>query len=329
MNNSEIIIYSTEDGLTKIQTRLENETVWLTQAQMAELFGKDRTVITKHVNNIFEEGELEEKSNVQNLHIANSDKPVKFYNLDVIISVGYRVKSLQGTKFRQWATARLREYIVKGFTMNDEMLKQAGGGNYFEELLARIRDIRSSEKVFWRKVLDIYATSIDYDAKAESSTLFFQTVQNKMHWAAHGHTAAEIIYERIDAEKLNLGLTNFKGTKPTKQETEIAKNYLNEEELNILNRMVTAYLDLAEIQALNRTPMYMSMWIEKLDEFIKITGNDILKHSGTISHQQAIDKAHQQYNKYKSATENDLSEVEKHFINHLEKETKKLSLTKK
>jgi hypothetical protein len=238
MNNSEIIIYSTEDGLTKIQTRLENETVWLTQAQMAELFGKDRTVITKHVNNIFEEGELEEKSNVQNLHIANSDKPVKFYNLDVIISVGYRVKSLQGTKFRQWATARLREYIVKGFTMNDEMLKQAGGGNYFEELLARIRDIRSSEKVFWRKVLDIYATSIDYDAKAESSTLFFRKVQNKMHWAAHGHTAAEIIYERIDAEKLNLGLTNFKGTKPTKQETEIAKNYLNEEELNILNRMV-------------------------------------------------------------------------------------------
>jgi hypothetical protein len=212
MNNSEIIIYSTVDGLTKIQTRLENETVWLTQAQMAELFGKDRTVITKHVNNIFEEGELEEKSNVQNLHIANSDKPVKFYNLDVIISVGYRVKSLQGTKFRQWATARLREYIVKGFTMNDEMLKQAGGGNYFEELLARIRDIRSSEKVFWRKVLDIYATSIDYDAKAESSTLFFQTVQNKMHWAAHGHTAAEIIYERIDAEKLNLGLTNFKGS---------------------------------------------------------------------------------------------------------------------
>jgi hypothetical protein len=324
-NKSEIIIFETENGLTKIQTRLENETVWLTQAQMAELFGKDRTVITKHINNVFEENELEEKSNVQNLHIANSDKPVKFYNLDVIISVGYRVKSHQGIKFRQWATARLREYIVKGFTMNDEMLKQAGGSNYFEELLARIRDIRSSEKVFWRKVLDIYATSIDYDPKAESSTLFFQTIQNKMHWAAHGHTAAEIIYQRINAQKSNLGLTNFKGSKPTKQETEIAKNYLNEEELNILNRMVTAYLDLAEIQALNQKPMYMKTWIEKLDEFINITGNDILKHSGTISHQQAINKANEEYEKYKEQTKNELSQAEKHFIANIENTAKKLN----
>jgi hypothetical protein len=223
MGKSEIIIYSSEDGLIKIQTRLENETVWLTQAQMAILFGKDRTVITKHITNIFKENELDKKSNVQNLHIANSDKPVKIYNLDVIISVGYRVKSLQGTKFRQWATARLREYIVKGFTMNDELLKQAGGGNYFEELLSRIRDIRSSEKVFWRKVLDIYATNIDYNPKSESSLLFFQIIQNKMHWAAHGNTTAEIVYKRIDATKPNLGLTNFKGNKPTKQETEIAK----------------------------------------------------------------------------------------------------------
>jgi hypothetical protein len=316
MEEGKIIIYQTEDGNTKIETRLENETVWLTQAQMAELFGKDRTVITKHINNIFEEGELDQKSNVQNLHIANSDKPVKFYNLDVIISVGYRVKSHQGTKFRQWATARLREYIVKGFTMNDDMLKQAGGGKYFEELLARIRDIRSSEKVFWRKVLDIYATSIDYDPKAESTVLFFQTVQNKMHWAAHGHTAAEIIYQRIDTLKPNLGLTNFKGTKPTKQETEIAKNYLNEEELNILNRIVNAYLDLAEIQALNRRPMYMSMWIEKLDEFINITGNEILQHSGIISHQKAIDKAAAEY-------------VEKHFIANIESTAKKLDTKKK
>ena len=223
MNNSEIIIYSTDDGLTKIQTRLENDTVWLSQAQMAELFGKERSVITKHINNIFAENELEEKSNVQILHITNSNKPVKYYNLDIIISVGYRVKSIQGTRFRQWATARLKEYIVKGFTMNDEMLKQVSGGNYFEELLARIRDIRSSEKVFWRKVLDIYATSADYDPKSENSVLFFQTVQNKMHWAAHGHTTAEIIYQKIDSKKLNLGLTNFKGTKPTKQEIEIAK----------------------------------------------------------------------------------------------------------
>ncbi|TRX40779.1 virulence RhuM family protein [Flavobacterium restrictum] len=324
MSKSEIIIYNSEDGSVKIQTRLENETVWLTQAQMAILFGKDRTVITKHITNIFKENELDEKSNVQILHIANSDKPVKIYNLDVIISVGYRVKSLQGTKFRQWATARLREYIVKGFTMNDELLKQAGGGNYFEELLSRIRDIRSSEKVFWRKVLDIYATSIDYDPKSESSLLFFQIIQNKMHWAAHGNTAAEIVYKRIDATKPNLGLTNFKGNKPTKQEAEIAKNYLTAEELNILNRIVSAYLELAEIQALNRKPMYMKNWIEKLDEFIKISGNEILLHGGTISHQQAIDKAHNEYEKYNQQTLNDLSEAEKHFIQHLENDTKKL-----
>lgn len=332
MSNSEIIIYSTDDGLTKIQTRLENETVWLTQAQMAELFGKGRTTITEHIQNIFLEAELDENSVCRNFrHTADDGKmyDTKFYNLDVIISVGYRVKSHQGTKFRQWATARLREYIVKGFTMNDEMLKQAGGGNYFEELLARIRDIRSSEKVFWRKVLDIYATSIDYDPKSENSVLFFQTIQNKMHWAAHGHTAAEIIYQRINAQKENLGLTIFKGNKPTKQEAEIAKNYLNEEELNILNRMVTAYLDLADIQALNRKPMYMKNWIEKLDEFINITGNNILKHNGTISHQQAIDKAHSEYKKYKEQTKNELSEAEKHFISTIENTAKKLNLKKK
>ena len=243
MENNTILIYQAEDGKIKIETRLENETVWLTQEQMAQLFQRERSVITKHLKNIFEEQELDEKSNVQILHISGSDRPIKFYNLDVIISVGYRVKSLQGTRFRQWASTRLKEYLIKGFTMNDELLKQNGGGNYFEELLARIRDIRSSEKVFWRKVLDIYATSIDYDPKSESSILFFQTIQNKMHWAAHGHTAAEIIYHRIDATKPNLGLTTFKGKKPTQQETEIAKNYLNEDELNLLNRMVTAYLE--------------------------------------------------------------------------------------
>ncbi len=325
MENSTIIIYQTENGNTKIETRLENETVWLTQAKMSELFGKDRTVITKHINNIFEEQELDEKSNVQILHIANSDRPTKFYNLDVIISVGYRVKSHQGTKFRQWATARLREYIVKGFAMNDELLKQAGGGNYFEELLARIRDIRSSEKIFWRKVLDIYATSIDYDPKLEMSILFFQTVQNKMHWAAHGHTAAEIIYHRIDAKKENLGLTHIKGNKPTKQETEIAKNYLNEDELNLLNRMVTAYLELAELQALNRQPMYMKDWIQRLDDFVKMTGNNILQHAGTISHQQALKKANAEYEKYKELTKNELSEAEKHFVKQIETTAKKLN----
>ena len=248
MENTNIIIYQTEDGNTKIETRLENETVWLTIEQMSELFQKSRSTINEHILNVYEEKELDKEQSIRK--IGNSDfstKPTNYYNLDVIISVGYRVKSHQGTKFRQWATARLREYIVKGFAMNDDLLKQAGGGNYFEELLARIRDIRSSEKVFWRKVLDIYATSIDYDATADITIKFFQTVQNKMHWAAHGHTAAEIIFQRIDATKANLGLTHIKGSKPTKQETEIAKNYLNEEELNILNRMVTAYLVVPQI----------------------------------------------------------------------------------
>jgi hypothetical protein len=322
--SSEIIIYNTEDGQTKIQTRLENETVWLNQEQMAELFQRDRSVITKHIGNIFKEGELEEKSNVQNLHISGSDKPVKFYNLDVIISVGYRVKSHRGTQFRIWATQRLREYIVKGFAMNDELLKEAGGGNYFDELLARIRDIRSSEKVFWRKVLDIYATSIDYDGKAEESILFFKTVQNKMHWAAHGQTAAETIYKRIDANKPNLGLTNFKGEKPTKKETEVAKNYLNEKELDVLNRMVTAYLELAELQALNRKPMYMKDWINRLDDFLTMTGNDILTNAGSISHQKALDKAHKEYEKYREQIKNELSKAEKDFIKQIDSTAKKL-----
>lgn len=322
--NSEIIIYNTEDGQTKIQTRLENETVWLNQEQMAELFQRERSVITKHIGNIFKEGELEGKSNVQNLHISGSDKPVKYYNLDVIISVGYRVKSHIGTQFRIWATQRLREYIVKGFAMNDDLLKEAGGGNYFDELLARIRDIRSSEKVFWRKVLDIYATSIDYDGKAEESILFFKTVQNKMHWAAHGQTAAETIYKRIDANKPNLGLTNFKGEKPTKKETEVAKNYLNEKELDVLNRMVTAYLELAELQALNRKPMYMKDWINRLDDFLTMTGNDILTNAGSISHQKALDKAHKEYDKYKEQIKNELSKAEKDFIKQIDSTAKKL-----
>ncbi len=324
MNKSEILLYQTENGQTKIDVRLENETVWLSQSQMSELFQKERSVITKHINNLFSEKELDEKSNVQILHVSGSDRPVKFYNLDVIISVGYRVKSHQGTKFRQWATARLKEYIVKGFAMNDELLKQAGGGNYFDELLARIRDIRSSEKVFWRKVLDIYATSIDYDPSLEISVLFFKTVQNKMHWAAHGHTAAEIIYQRVDSAKANLGLNSLKGAKPSKQETEVAKNYLTEKELDILNRMVTAYLEVAEIQALNQIPMYMKDWAEQLDNFLKMTKKNILDHSGSISHKQALEKAHTEYEKYRKIKSNDISNVEKHFLNQIDETTKQL-----
>ena len=326
MENTKIIIYQTEDGNTKIETRLEDETVWLNIDQMAELFQKSRSTINEHILNIYEEKELDNELSMRKIGISDfSTKPTNYYNLDIIISVGYRVKSQQGTKFRQWATARLREYIVKGFTMNDDLLKQAGGGNYFEELLARIRDIRSSEKVFWRKVLDIYATSIDYDSTLEISIQFFQTVQNKMHWAAHGHTAAEIIYQRIDAKKPNLGLTHIKGSKPTKQETEIAKNYLNENELNVLNRMVTAYLELAELQALNRKPMYMKDWIERLDDFVRMTGNNILQNAGTVSHTQALKKANAEYEKHKEKTKNELSEGEKHFVKQIENTAKKLN----
>jgi len=337
MEDSKIIIYQTEEGNTKIETRLEDETVWLSQEQIATLFAKGRSTITEHIINIFKEGELDEnmvcrefRHTTQHGAIEGKvqEKSVKYYNLDLIISVGYRVKSHQGTKFRQWATARLKEYIVKGFTMNDDLLKQAGGGNYFEELLARIRDIRSSEKVFWRKVLDIYASSIDYDPMLEISVKFFQTVQNKMHWAAHGHTAAEVIYQRIDAKKTNLGLIHIKGSKPTKQETEIAKNYLNEDELNKLNRMVTAYLELAELQALNRTPMYMKDWIERLDDFVRMSGNNILQNSGTISHTQALQKANMEYEKYKEKMKNELSEAEKHFVKQIESTSKKINSKK-
>ncbi|MDP2112528.1 MAG: virulence RhuM family protein [Bacteroidota bacterium] len=322
--SSEILIYQTEDGKTKIQTRLEHETVWLTQEQIVVLFQRDQSVISRHINNVFKEGELVKESNMQKMHIANSDKPVLFYNLDVIISVGYRVKSHRGVQFRKWATTLIKEYLVKGFAMNDELLKEAGGGNYFDELLARIRDIRSSEKVFWRKVLDIFATSIDYDPSTEISMELFKTIQNKMHWAAHGHTAAEIIFERADAFKQHAGLTSFKGSKPTKQETEIAKNYLNEDELNILNRMVTAYLEVAEIQAMNRQVMYMKDWASRLDGFLSMTGKNILSHVGSISHEVAIEKAHSEYNKYKERIKNELTNVEKDFIKQIDSTAKQL-----
>ncbi|WP_298119020.1 virulence RhuM family protein [Flavobacterium sp.] len=326
-NQSTILIYQTEDGVTKIETRLLDETVWLTQAQLGELFQKSKSTISEHLKNIFSEGELNENGVVRNFRTTASDGKnyeTLFYNLDVIISVGYRVKSHRGTQFRIWATQRLKEYLVKGFAMNDDLLKQVGGGNYFDELLARIRDIRSSEKVFWRKILDIYSTSIDYNPTIETSQNFFKTIQNKMHWATHGNTAAEIIYKRIDATKPNLGLTNFKGEKPTLQETEVAKNYLNEKELNLLNRIVTAYLEFAELQALNQKPMYMNDWIERLDDFLKMSGQEILDHFGTISHEKALEKAKLEYDKFKESTKNELSKVEKDFINQIENTSKKL-----
>lgn len=329
---SNLLIYQSEDGVTRIETRLEGETVWLTQAQLCELFQKSKATISEHIKHVFEEGELEEISVVRKFRTTATDGKnyeMTYYNLDVIISVGYRVKSHQGTKFRQWATARLREYIVKGFTMNDELLKQAGGGNYFDELLARIRDIRSSEKVFWRKVLDIYATSIDYDPKTEVSQHFFKTVQNKMHFAAHGNTAAEVIYKRIDADKPNLGLTNFKGEQPNKQEIQVAKNYLTEEELNILNRTVTAYLELAELQALNRKPMYMQDWITRLDDFLRMVDNEVLQHAGAVSHDQAVKKAELEYAKYKEKSKNELSKVEKDFVDFIDTTAKSLESKKK
>ena len=325
MNNTDLIIYESDDGETRIETRLEDETVWLSIDQMAELFQKSRSTVNDHILNIYNERELNETDSMRKIGISDfSTKPTNFYNLDVIISVGYRVKSLQGTKFRQWATTRLREYIVKGFTLNDERLKEAGGGSYFDELLERIRDIRSSEKVFWRKVLDIYATSIDYDQKSETSQEFFKTVQNKMHWAAHGNTAAEVIYKRIDSQKPNLGLTNFKGSKPTKQEAEIAKNYLTADELNILNRIVTAYLEFAELQALNRKPMYMKDWSDRLDDFLRMAGSEVLQNAGAVSHETALKKASSEYEKYKELNKNELSRGEKDFIKHLEGVEKKI-----
>ena len=257
---SQVLLYQAGDGRTRLEVRLEKETVWLSLNQLAELFQRDKSVISRHIKNVFDEGELMPEATVAKLATVQTEggkqvaRDIEFYNLDVIISVGYRVKSQRGTQFRIWATQRLREYIVKGFTLDDERLKRGGGGNYFEELLARIRDIRSSEKVFWRKVLEIYATSIDYDSREEASQLFFATVQNKMHWAAHGHTAAEIVHCRADATQQNMGLTSWQGTKPTRAEAAIAKNYLGAEELEALNRIVNAYLEFAELQALNRKP---------------------------------------------------------------------------
>lgn len=312
----EILLYQTEDGATRIDVRFQDETAWVTQMQMTELFQTTKQNVSLHIKNIFEEGELIKNAVVKESLTTSSDGKkynTTYYNLDVAISVGYRVKSHRGTQFRIWASQRLKEYLIKGFALDDERLKQAGGGNYFDELLARIRDIRSSEKVFWRKVLDIYATSIDYTPNVETSQQFFKVVQNKMHWAAHGQTAAEVIAARADAQKPNMGLTSWAGSRLTRTDVAVAKNYLNQDELDVLNRLVSMYLDFAELQAKNRRPMYMQDWIAKLDDFLHLSEREILTHAGKISHQHAIDKAHAEYDKFYSLMVDELSPIEQHF----------------
>ena len=299
MTNNKFLLYKTSDNKVSINVQIQDETVWLTQEQMAELFDKSKKTISEHIRNVYLEGELTELATMRKSGNSGfSTKPTNYYNLDVIISVGYRVKSLRGTQFRQWATKRLREYIIKGFTIDDERLKQ-GGGRYFRELLQRIRDIRSSERNLYQQVTDIYATSIDYKNDAKLTRRFFATVQNKMHVAAHGKTAAELVYERTDAKKPNMGLTNFKGDYITSDDVEVAKNYLSEEELNILNLIVSQYLDFAELQATRQRAMTMQQWIDKLDEFLKISDSSVLVGAGKIKHEQAIVKAKREFKKYR------------------------------
>ena len=327
MDKGQIILYQTPDGESKIEVRLENYTVWLSADQMAELFQRNKSTISRHIKNVLEDGELEESSVVAFFATTAADGKkysVAFYNLDMIISVGYRVHSYRGVQFRIWATKVLKEYIVKGFALNDDLLKRAGGGNYFDELLARIRDIRSSEKVFYRKVLEIYALSIDYDPRVEMTQQFFKTVQNKMHYSVHGHTAAEIIYERADSQKDFMGLTTWAGAMPTKPEAEVAKNYLTKEEITSLNRIVSLYLDFAEMQAEEHRPMYMKDWINILDDFLRISRKDILTHAGKISAKLAKEKADKEYDKFKERTQNNLSAVEIHFLENFEREQKRL-----
>lgn len=327
MDKGQFLLYQTPDGDSQIEVKLQNDTVWLSLDQMAELFQRNKSTISRHVKNVLEDGELEEKSVVAFFATTAADSKtysVAYYNLDMIISVGYRVHSYRGVQFRIWATKVLKEYIVKGFAMNDDLLKRAGGGNYFDELLARIRDIRSSEKVFYRKVLEIYALSIDYDPRVEMTQRFFKTVQNKMHYSVHGHTAAEIIYERADAEKDFMGLTSWSGAMPTKPEAEIAKNYLTHEEIKSLNRIVSLYLDFAEMQAEEHRPMYMKDWINILDDFLRISRKDILTHAGKVSAKLAKEKADNEYDKFKERTQNNLSAVEIHFLENFEREQKRL-----
>ena len=327
-NTGDIIIYQTEDGLTKINVNVNGDTVWLSLDLMAELFQRDKSTISRHIKNIFSEGELSPDSVVAKFATTAADGKtyqVDYYNLDVIISVGYRVKSIRGTQFRIWATQRLKEYMIKGFTMDDERLKGYGGGNYWKELLDRIRDIRSSEKVLYRQVLDLYATSVDYNPKSEDSIMFFKMVQNKLHYAAHGHTAAEVIYERADAEKPFMGLTSFSGELPALKDIGIAKNYLNENELKILNNLVSGYFDLAEINALEHKPMYMSDYVRQLDSVLTSGNRPLLEGAGKISHAQAMEKATAEYRKYQNNT---LSPVEEAYFETI-KETAKLVKKKK
>ena len=332
-DKGQIILYQTQDGESKIEVTLANETVWLTADQMAELFQRNKSTISRHIKNVFEEGELNKEMVVAKFAITTQHGAIEgkvqthlvdFYNLDMIISIGYRVKSYRGVQFRIWATQVLKEYLIKGFALNDDLLKNAGGGNYFDELLSRIRDIRSSEKMFYRKVLEIYALSIDYDPRTEITKQFFATVQNKMHYSVHGHTAAEVIYNRADADKDFMGLTTWTGMLPKKTDAEFAKNYLTEEELDILNRIVNLFLDFAELQAKSHTPMYMKDWIQKLDDFLKLSGKELLNHAGTISAEVAKLKADTEYDKFKARSLERLSQVEIHFIENFEKERKKL-----
>ena len=329
-DKGQILLYQTPDGESRIEVRLEGETVWLNQEQMAELFQRNKSTISRHINNAFEEGELTPEATVAFFATVQTEgnrqveRDIAFYNLDMIISVGYRVHSYRGVQFRMWATRVLKEYIVKGFVLNDDLLKRAGGGNYFDELLARIRDIRSSEKVFYRKVLEIYALSIDYDPRVEMTQEFFKTVQNKMHYSVHGHTAAEIIYERADARKDFMGLTTWTGSMPQKTDAEVAKNYLSQEEITTLNRIVSLYLDFAELQAEEHRPMYMKDWIAILDDFLRISRKDILTHAGSISAKLAKAKADAEYDKFKERTKNELTPVEIHFLEQFEREQKKL-----
>ena len=326
INNSsgDIVIYQTEDGLTKIDVNIHDETVWLSLDLMAELYQRDKSTISRHIKNIFNEGELKRDSVVAKIATTAADGKnyqVDYYNLSVIIAVGYRVKSPRGTQFRTWATERLEEYLVKGFTMDDERLKGNGGGNYWRELLERIRDIRSSEKVLYRQVLDLYATSVDYDPKSEQSILFFKMVQNKLHYAAHGHIAAEVIFERADANKPFMGLTSFAGELPAIKDIDIAKNYLKENELRILNNLVSGYFDIAEVNALEHRPMYMSDYIRQLDAVLTSGGRPLLEGSGTVGHQQALDKAKTEYRKYQVST---LSPVEQAYLDTIKTAAKEV-----
>lgn len=328
-NQGEIVIYQTDDGATKIDVRFVDETVWLTQQQMAELFQTSRSNVVEHIRHIYEEGELDEISTCRKFRQVRTEgnrqvtREIPYYNLDMIISLGYRVKSMIATNFRRWATERLKEYMVKGFTMDDERLKNLGGGNYWKELLDRIRDIRSSEKVMYRQVLDLYATSVDYDPKSAESAAFFKMVQNKLHYAAHGHTAAEVIFERADAEKPFMGLTAFTGDFPTLKDVGIAKNYLTEDELKILNNIVSGYFDFAEVQAMRHNPMYMSDYVVHLDNVLKSTGETLLMNAGKISHTQALEKAKKEYRKYQAENLSPVEEAYLKTIKAVEKNAKK------